>query len=84
MFVIFLGVLRAIEVSLKFLRFDQRFRPFFSHLATMKFYKVEFTSTSGAGMTARKISKYFDFSALQWHLNHSNLLSTLHAIYFRK
>ena len=41
------------------LRFDQCFRPFFRHFATMKVisYKVEFTNTSSAGRTARKITK---------------------------
>ena len=40
--------------------FDQCFRPFLSDFATMKFYKVEFTYTSGADKTTRKLQKYFD------------------------
>ena len=33
------------------------FRPLFSHFATMKFCKVEFTDTSSALETVRKITK---------------------------
>ena len=39
------------------LRFDQSFRPFFSHFAIMKFNKVKFIDISSAGKTAIKITK---------------------------
>ena len=39
-------------------------------------YQDKFTDTSIAGKTERKIKKYFDFSAFNWNLNHSNLYST--------
>ena len=39
------------------LYFDQCLRPFFSHFATMKFCKVEFTYICSASETTRKITK---------------------------
>ena len=56
-------------------QFDQHFRPFFNHFATMKFfYKIKFTDASSAGKTATKKSqKYFELPAFNWNLNHSNL-----------
>ena len=36
-------------------QFNQCFRPFLNDFAAMKFFKVEFTDTSSAGKTARKI-----------------------------
>ena len=40
------------------LQFDQCFRPFSVILQPLKFYKVEFTYTSSAVKTVRKISKF--------------------------
>ena len=38
----------------------------------------------GAGKTARKITKYFSLSVLNWNLNHSNLSRTLDPMDFLK
>ena len=38
-------------------QFDQCFRPFFNHFPARKLCRIEFTDTSSAGKTARKIAE---------------------------
>ena len=45
------------SLRIESLRFDQCFRPCSRHFATIKLHKVQFTYTSSAGRTARKITK---------------------------
>ena len=44
------------------LRFVQRFTPFSSHFLTMRFCTVEFTDTSSAGKTVRKVTEILQSS----------------------